>query len=72
MRPFICEHQQDSNYIFWPDLASCHYSKQTVAWMDENVKFVPKNTDPLNVFHARPIEKFGAAGTKGLRVRLGC
>jgi hypothetical protein len=39
--PFICEHHQDSNYIFWPDLASCHYSKQTVAWMDENVKFVP-------------------------------
>ena len=36
MPPFICEHHSDSNYYFWPDLAGCHYSKQTVAWMDEN------------------------------------
>ena len=33
--PFIREHHPDSNYIFWHDLASCHYSKQTIAWMDE-------------------------------------
>ena len=32
--PFIREHHQDLNYIFWPDLASAHYSKATVAWMD--------------------------------------
>ena len=56
MLPFIREHHQDSNYIFWPDLASCHYSKQTVAWMDENVKFVPKDINPPNVPQARPIE----------------
>ena len=41
--PFFREHHSDSNYIFWPDLAGCDYSKQTVAWMDENVKFVPKD-----------------------------
>ena len=58
MIPFIREHHQDSNYIFWPDLASCHYSKQTVAWMDENVKFVPKDINPPNVPQARPIENF--------------
>ena len=29
--PFIHVHQPDSNYIFWSDLAGCHYSKQTVA-----------------------------------------
>ena len=40
--PFIHEHHPDSNYIFWPDLAGCHYSKQTVAWIDENLKIVPK------------------------------
>ena len=56
MLPFIREHHQDSNYIFWSDLASCHYSKQTVAWMDENVKFVPKDINPPNVPQARPIE----------------
>ena len=55
MLPFIREHHQDSNYIFWPDLASCHYSKQTVAWMDENVKFVPKDINPPNVPQARLI-----------------
>ena len=36
--PFILEHQPDSNYIFWPDLAGCHYSKQALAWMNENIK----------------------------------
>ena len=35
IRFFIREHHPDSNYIFWPDLDGCHYSKQTVAWMDE-------------------------------------
>ena len=40
--PFIREHHPYSNFIFWPDLGGCHYSKQAVAWMDENVKFVPK------------------------------
>ena len=52
---FICEHHTDSNYIFWPDLAGCHYSKQTVAWMDENVNFVPKRLNPQNVLQARPV-----------------
>ena len=58
MLPFIREHHLDSNYIFWPDLASCHHSKQTVGWMDENVKFVPKYINPPNVPQARPIENF--------------
>ena len=54
--PFIREHQPDSNYTFWPDLAGCHYSKQAVAWISENVKFVPKNINPSNVLQTRPIE----------------
>ena len=33
-------------------------SKQTVAWMDENVKFVPKEINPPNVSQARSIENF--------------
>ena len=56
--PFIRELHPDLNYIFWPDLAGCHYSKQTVAWMDENVKFMPKDINPPNVPQARPIENF--------------
>lgn len=56
--PFINEHHQDKNYIFWPDLASAHYSKETVSWMNENIKFVPKHLNPPNVPQARPIENF--------------
>ena len=55
---FICEHHPDSIYIFWPDLAGCHYSKQTIAWMDENVKFVPKQINLPKVSQTRPIENF--------------
>ena len=47
--PFIHKYHNDENYIFWPDLASAHYSNETVSWMNENVKFVPKNINPPNV-----------------------
>jgi transposase len=36
--PFIHEHHADFNYIFWPDLASAHYSKLSVDWMEEYVR----------------------------------
>ena len=55
---FFSSVNSDSNFIFWLDLTRCHYSKQTIAWMDENVKFVPKEIDPPNVPQARPIEIF--------------
>ena len=58
--------------ITFSDLAGFHYSKQTVAWMDENVNVVPKYISPPNVPQARPIENFwGVFGTKSLRGRLG-
>jgi hypothetical protein len=56
--PFIHKHHPDFNYVFWPDLASAHYSKATISWMDENVNYVPKTTNPPNVPQARPIENF--------------
>ena len=63
---FIPEHHTDSYFYiiyifvlyFWPDLAGCHYSKQTIALMDENVNFVPKEINPPNVLHAHLIENF--------------
>ena len=54
--PFIHKYHNNENYIFWPDLASSHYSNETVSWMNENVKFLPKNINPPNVPQARPIE----------------
>ena len=47
-----------SDYIFWSDLADCHYSRQKVAWMDENVKIVPERINPPNVSQTHPIENF--------------
>ena len=29
--PFIHKHHSDFNYLFWPDLASAHYSKNSTA-----------------------------------------
>ena len=63
--PFIKQHHSDSNYIFWPDLASAHYAKDTVVWMEENINFVPKERNPPNVPQARAIENFwGCLGEK--------
>ena len=42
-------------FLAWVD---CNHSKQTITWMDENFKFVPKRLNPPNVSQARPIENF--------------
>jgi hypothetical protein len=56
--PFIRNNYPRNNYIFWPDLASSHYAKATVAWMSTNVNFVDKEINPPKVPQARPIENF--------------
>ena len=50
--PFIHIHHGDFNYLFWPDLVRAHSSKESMAWMNENVKM----SNPPNVPQARPIE----------------
>ena len=32
--PFIRERYNDDNYVFWPDLASCHYSFETIEYLN--------------------------------------
>jgi hypothetical protein len=39
--PFIQEYHSDKNYIFWPDLASSHYSNKTQAWFKGKNKYFP-------------------------------
>jgi hypothetical protein len=56
--PFIHKHHPDFQYIFCPDLASAHYANDTVEWMNQNVYFVRKGSNPPNVPQARPIENF--------------
>lgn len=61
--PFIRKH--NSPVKFWPDLASCHYSLDAMAWYESNgVDFIPKDMNPPNVPEFRPIEKFWAIGKR--------
>lgn len=57
--PLIKKHT--SSTLFWPDLASCHYSSRALEWYNLNsVDVVPKNTNPPNCPELRPIEKYWA------------
>lgn len=49
----------DNEYIFWPDLASAHYAKNSIDFKKaNNINFVAKGDNPPNVSHARTIENF--------------
>lgn len=57
--PYINSLQNKGDVIFWPDLASSHYSKETLSFLEsENVKIVPKASNPANAPEVRPIEDF--------------
>jgi predicted transcriptional regulator len=57
--PFMKKHT--SSTLFWPDLASCHYSTRTLEWYKANsVEVVPKESNPPNCPELRPIEKYWA------------
>lgn len=64
--PFLRQHRR--NTLFWPDLASCHYSKLTTAWYESNkVNYVPKTYNPPNCPELRPIERYWAIMKSKLR-----
>ena len=47
--------------LFWPDLASSHYAKDTIKFMEDNdISFVAKDMNPPNVPQCRPIERYWA------------
>ena len=55
--PFISKHRDSA--FFWPDLASCYYSKMALDWYnDDNINFVSKEAIPLNCPELRPIERY--------------
>lgn len=67
--PFIRSH--NSPVTFWPDLASCHYSKSTMEWYKKNnVNVVLKNMNPPNCPELRPIEMFWSI-VKGKMMKSG-
>ena len=57
--PFIHKYHGDFNYLFWSDLASSHYSKDSVNWMDKHVNYIDKESNPTNAPQARPLRTFG-------------
>ena len=59
---FVDKHYETRDEVlFWPDLATCHYHKKNLEWMEQNgLKFVPKNENPPNAPQIRPIEKYWA------------
>jgi hypothetical protein len=66
LMPFIENHHSDGKYLFWPDLASSHYAKTVIEYLNEkNVPFVQKSDNPANMPELRPIENFWAI-LKGL------
>lgn len=57
--PFINLHHQDGQYLFWPDLASCHYARSTVSLLQQlGINVVAKEMNPPNCPQLRPIEEF--------------
>ncbi|CAH1102270.1 unnamed protein product [Psylliodes chrysocephalus] len=54
---FINEHHINDEIMFWPDLASCHYARQTKDCSEaNNIPFVPKEGNPPNIPQTRLIE----------------
>ena len=57
--PYIRNLPENTRYIFWPDLASAHYSKKAVQFLkDQNIKFVSKSENPPNTPEIRFMEDF--------------
>ena len=68
--PFIHEYHQDLNYMFWPNLASAHYSAATVGWMDKNINYV--NHQPTKRSTGTPNQELlGLVVLESVRGRLG-
>jgi hypothetical protein len=58
------KHHKNEKIVFWPDLASAHYAKDTL------VEYVHKEESPRNVPQIRPIEKILAIEKEGLQQQL--
>lgn len=68
--PFICK--QREKVIFWPDLASCYYSKVVLEWYAtaNKIHFMAKLMNPPTCSEFRPIEKFWAISKQRFRRKM--
>ena len=61
LAPFIKEHYNVDNYIFWTDIAIAHYAKVITKYLEfQSITFFQMNYNPPNVPQMRPIETFWA------------
>lgn len=59
LESFIQDFHESDDIVFWPDLASSHYSKKVQDYLkSKKIEFVPKEHNPANVPELRPIEDF--------------
>jgi hypothetical protein len=58
--PLISKYYKRNNgFVFWPDLATSHYSKSVLEFLRrKKIKVVPRDVNPANTPEARPIENF--------------
>ena len=55
--PFIQRHHTEEKVLFWPDLATSHYSYKVMDYLDnKGVQLVYKEWNPQNCPQSRPIE----------------
>lgn len=59
--PFIDKHYNRNNVLFWPDLATSHYQRDVLQYLqDSGVEVVRKEKNPPSLPQARPIERYWA------------
>ena len=57
--PFIIQHHRKKDILYWPDMATSHYTKEVIEYLRlQNIEFIPKSDNAPNVPQARGIEKF--------------
>jgi hypothetical protein len=57
--PFIKKYHKVEDVLFWPDLASCHYTEAVRNELDSaGIDYIGKHENAPNVPQARPIEIF--------------
>jgi hypothetical protein len=61
LHKFIQKHPNKKKKLFWPDLASANYTKDTLARLQElKIENVPKEENSTNIPQLRQIENFWA------------
>ena len=59
--PLTRQYHADNKYMFWLDQARAHYVKSVINYLNENnINFVSKNDNAVNVPECCPIENFWA------------